>query len=103
MPTVRQIACAAGRIDPIEVALMPQVAARAGGVGATLRRRWWVLPIVLVLVGVGLVLRGLTAPLAASASVADGDRAVARHSAVDTTFNPHMDLASAEHGLPIDP
>src|SRR3989475_12940693 len=82
---------------------MPQVAARAGGLGATLRRRWWVLPIVLVLVGAGLVLRGLTAPLAVSASVADGDRAVVRHSAVVMTFNHDMDVASVKQGFHITP
>src|SRR5438045_8338550 len=82
---------------------MPQVAARAGGLGSTLRRRWWVLPIVLLLVAAGLVLRALTAPLAVSASVADGDRAVVRSSAVVLTFSQDMDIASVKHGFQIIP
>src|SRR5881398_1312625 len=82
---------------------MPQVAARVGGLGGTLRRRWWVLPIVLLLVAAGLVLRALTAPLAVSASVADGDRAVVRSSAVVLTFSQDMDIASVKHGFQIIP
>src|SRR6266571_4405759 len=82
---------------------MKQVAARAGGLGATLRRRWWVLPVVLVLVAAGLVLRTLMAPLAVSASVADGDHAVVRSSAVVLTFNHDMDVASVKHGFHITP
>src|SRR5439155_1246143 len=92
-----------GRIEPIEVVLMREVAARVGGLGGTLRRRWWVLPIVLVLVAAGLVLRALTAPLAVSASVADGDRAVVRSSAVVLTFSQDMDIASVKHGFQITP
>ena len=82
---------------------MREVAARVGGLGGTLRRRWWVLPIVLVLVAAGLVLRALTAPLAVSASVADGDRAVVRSSAVVLTFSQDMDIASVKHGFQITP
>src|SRR5205814_2142054 len=92
-----------GRIDPIEVARMPMMAARTGGLGATVRRRWWVLPIVLVLVAGGLVARALTAPLAVSASVADGDLAVVRNSAVVLTFNHDMDVASVKQGFHIAP
>src|SRR5438874_4801859 len=82
---------------------MPQVAARAGGLGATLRRRWWILPIVLLLVAAGLVLRALTAPLAVNASVADGDHTVVRSSAVVLAFNQDMDAASVESGFRITP
>jgi len=71
---------------------MPMMAARTSGLGATLRRRWWVLPIVLVLVAGGLVLRALTAPLAVSAT-----------SAVVLTFNHDMDVASVKHGFHIAP
>src|SRR3989440_5923889 len=87
----------------MEVLRMPMLAARTGGLGATLRRRWWVLPIVLLLVVAGLALRALTAPLAVSASVADGDRAVVRHSAVVMTFNHDMDVASVKQGFHIAP
>ena len=82
---------------------MPMMAARTGGLGATVRRRWWVLPIVLVLVAGGLVARALTAPLAVSASVADGDLAVVRNSAVVLTFNHDMDVASVKQGFHIAP
>jgi hypothetical protein len=82
---------------------MRQTVARDSGIGAALRRRWWVLPIVLVLVAAGLVLRALTAPLTVSASVADGDHAVVRSSAVVITFNQDMDVASVKSGFKITP
>ena len=82
---------------------MRQTTARSGGFGATLRRRWWVFPIVLVLVLAGLVLRALTAPLAVNASVSDGDHAVVRSSAVLLTFNQDMDATSVKNGFKITP
>src|SRR5256885_15907300 len=82
---------------------MPMMAARTGGLGATVRRRWWVLPIVLVLVAGGLVARALTAPLAVSASVADGDLAVVRNSAGGLTLNHDMGGGSGEQGFHIAP
>src|SRR5437660_801873 len=47
--------------------------------------------------------RALTAPLAVNASVADGDHAVVRNSAVVLAFNQDMDLASVENGFRITP
>jgi Protein of unknown function (DUF3048) N-terminal domain/Protein of unknown function (DUF3048) C-terminal domain/Bacterial Ig-like domain len=82
---------------------MRQPVARVSGLPAVLRRRWWVVPIVLVLVAAGLALRALTAPLAVSASVADGDHAVVRSSAVVLTFNQDMDVASVKSGFKITP
>src|SRR5438094_9313863 len=82
---------------------MRQVAARVGGLGGTFRRGCWVLPIGLLLVAAGLVLRALTAPLAVSASVADGDRAVVRSAAVVLTFSQDMDIVSVKHGFQITP
>ena len=82
---------------------MRQNIARRGGFRATLRRRWWILPIVLLLVAAGLALRALTAPLAVSASVADGDHTVVRSSAVVLSFNQDMDVASVENGFRIKP
>jgi len=76
---------------------------RAGGFRATLRRRWWIFPIVLLLVAAGLALRALTAPLAVDASVADGDHAVVRSSAVVLAFNQDMDAASVTKGFRITP
>src|SRR5207253_529903 len=84
---------------------MPMMAARTGGLGATVRRRWWVLPIVLVLVAGGLVARALTAPLAVSASVADGQQAVALHGSLKVTFSQPMDAARTAlllDGAPLD-
>src|SRR4030088_2808759 len=82
---------------------MRQTMTRGSGVAAALRRRWWILPIVLLLVAAGLVLRALTAPLAVSASVADGDHAVVRSSAVVLSFNQDMDAASVKNGFHITP
>jgi len=82
---------------------MRQIMARERGFRATLRRRWWVFPIVLVLVAAGLIARALTAPLAVNASVADGDHAVVRNSAVVLAFNQDMDIASVESGFRITP
>src|ERR1700731_2556214 len=82
---------------------MQQTVARGGGFGATLRRRWWIFPIVLLLAAAGLELRALTAPLAVSASVADGDDPHVRSSAVILAFNQDMDGPSVENGFRIAP
>ena len=82
---------------------MQQTVARGGGFGATLRRRWWIFPVVLLLAAAGLILRALTAPLAVNASVADGDHAVVRSSAVLLSFNQDMDAASVKNGFHIAP
>jgi hypothetical protein len=82
---------------------MRQTMARGSGFGAALRRRWWILPIVLLLVAAGLILRALTAPLAVSASVAEGDHTVVRSSAVVLSFNQDMDVASVKSGFHITP
>lgn len=82
---------------------MRDTVARVSGFGATLRRRWWIFPIVLLLVAAGLVLRALTAPLAVSASVADGALAVVRSSAVAMSFNQDMDAASVKNGFHLTP
>src|ERR1700686_4091590 len=82
---------------------MRQTVARGSGFAATLRRRWWIFPIVLLLVVAGLVLRALAAPLAVSASVADGDHAVVRSSAVALSFNQDMEAASVLKGFRIIP
>lgn len=83
--------------------MIRQTVARQGGLGATLRRRWWILPIVLVLVAAALAFRALTAPLAVSASLSDGDHAVVRSAAVVLTFNQDMDVASVKNGFKIVP
>src|ERR1700682_229118 len=82
---------------------MRQTMTRGSGFAAALRRRWWLFPIVLLLVAAALALRALTAPLAVNASVADGDYAVVRSSAVVLAFNQDMDAASVESGFRIKP
>src|SRR5260370_20945278 len=82
---------------------MRQTMARRRGIAATLRRRWWIFPIILLLVAGGLVFRALTAPLAVSARVADGDHTVVRSSAVVLSFNQDMDSASVRNGFHITP
>src|ERR1700738_2291962 len=82
---------------------MRQTTTRGSGLAAALRRRWWIFPIVLLLAAAGLALRALTAPLAVSASVADGDQAVVRSSPVILAFNQDMDVASVENGFRIAP
>jgi hypothetical protein len=82
---------------------MRPIVARRRGLAATLRRRWWIFPIVLLLAAAALALRALSAPLAVSASVADGDRAVVRSSAVALSFNQDMDVASVLNGFRIIP
>ncbi|HYY45853.1 MAG TPA: DUF3048 domain-containing protein [Candidatus Angelobacter sp.] len=82
---------------------MRQTQARGGGLGTTLRRRWWVFPLLLILVLGGFVLRAMTAPLAVNASVSDGDHAVVRTSTVLLTFNQDMDVDSVLKGIRITP
>ena len=82
---------------------MRQTLARLRGFATTLARRWWIFPIILLLVAAGLVGRALTAPLAVSASVADGDHAVVRSAAVVLSFNQDMDAASVKNGFHITP
>jgi hypothetical protein len=82
---------------------MRQTMARRSGLAATLRRRWWIFPIVLLLVAAALAFRALSAPLSVSASVADGDHAVVRSSSVTLSFNQDMDAASVTTGFRIVP
>src|SRR6195256_574821 len=82
---------------------MRQTMARRRGLTATLRRRWGIFPIVLLLVAAALVVRALSAPLTVSASVADGDHAVVRSSSVALSFNQDMDVASVTKGFRISP
>jgi hypothetical protein len=82
---------------------MGQTATRERGIGATLLRRWWVAPIVLLLVAAGLALRAMTAPLSVNASLNDGDQAVVRNSAVVLNFNQDMDVESVKSGFRISP
>src|SRR5256714_9661997 len=82
---------------------MRQTLPRNRGLAAMLKRRWWIFPVVLLLVAAALVFRALSAPLAVSASVADGDHAVVRSSTVALRFNQDMDVASVTKGFHIIP
>jgi hypothetical protein len=82
---------------------MPQTVARRRGFRAALRRRWWILPIVLLLAAGALTLRALTAPLAVSASLNEGDHEVVRSAALLLAFNQDMDAASVKKGFTISP
>src|SRR5438046_10702174 len=73
------------------------------GLAAMLKHRWWIFPIVLLLVAAALVLRALASPLSVSASVSDGDHAVVRTSSVALNFNQDMDAASVTKGFRIIP
>ena len=81
---------------------MRQTATR-GGLGTVLRRRWWVFPLVLILVAAALVVRAMTQPLAVSASVGDGSSLVVRNSVIVLSFNQDMDAGSVKAGLRISP
>jgi hypothetical protein len=67
------------------------------------RRRWWIGIIPLVLVGLAAVIRLVTMPLEVSASVADGDQAVARTAILDFKFNKDMLASSVQQAFRIDP
>ena len=69
----------------------------------TVRRRWWIGPIVVVVVAGAVALKLLTAPLQVSASVSEGDREVARTSGIVLTFNQNMNQGSVRNGLRIVP
>ena len=82
---------------------MRQTAAQPTGIGAMLRRRWWVIPIVLILVLAAVALRALTEPLAVNASVGDGSSLVVRNSAILLSFNQDMDIESVKRAFRISP
>jgi len=71
--------------------------------GTVIRRRWWILPIVLVLVAAAVLLKMLTAPLTVSASVGDGSATVVRTATILLRFNQDVDAGSIEGGLRITP
>src|SRR5439155_7856036 len=88
---------------PAEDPLMRQTLTRNRGLAAMLKRRWWVFPIVLLLAAAALEFRALSAPLAVTASLADGDHDVVRSSTFALRLNPDMDVASVTKGFHIIP
>src|SRR3979411_524099 len=69
----------------------------------TLRQRWWLLPIAILVVAAAIVIRIITTPLEVSANVNDGDQAVPRTATIDLHFNQEMKPASVEHAFIITP
>jgi len=56
----------------------------------TLRERWWLAPIAVLVVLAAIVIRIITTPLEVNANVSDGDQAVPRTAAIDLRFNQDM-------------
>jgi len=69
----------------------------------TLRQRWWLLPIAILVVASAIVIRIITTPLEVSANVNDGDQAVPRTATIDLHFNQEMKPASVQHAFTITP
>jgi hypothetical protein len=69
----------------------------------SVRRRWWVAPVVIALVAAAIAIKLLSAPIQVSASVSAGDREVARTSVIVFTFNQDMNQASVRNGIRITP
>jgi hypothetical protein len=69
----------------------------------TLRQRWWLLPIAILVVAAAIVIRIITTPLEVSANVNDGDQAVPRTATIDLHFNQEMKPATVEHAFSITP
>src|ERR1700704_927457 len=69
----------------------------------TLRQRWWLLPIAILVVAAAIVIRIITTPLEVSANVNDGDQAVPRTATIDLHFNQDMKADSVQRALTMTP
>jgi hypothetical protein len=69
----------------------------------TLRERWWLAPIAILVVAAAIVIRIITTPLEVNANVNDGDQAVPRTAAIDLHFNQDMKPDSVHHAFTISP
>ncbi|TMD86106.1 MAG: DUF3048 domain-containing protein [Chloroflexi bacterium] len=69
----------------------------------TLRERWWLAPIAILVVAAAIVIRIITTPLEVSANVSDGDQAVPRTATIDLHFNQDMKAESVQHAFSISP
>lgn len=69
----------------------------------TLRERWWLAPIAILLVAAAIVIRILTAPLEVSANLSDGEQSVPRTAAIDLRFNQDMNADSVKRSFTITP
>src|SRR4030088_967130 len=69
----------------------------------TLRQRWWLLPIAILVVAAAIAVRIITTPLEVSANVNDGDQAVPRTATIDLRFNQEMKADSVQHAFSMTP
>jgi hypothetical protein len=69
----------------------------------TLRERWWLAPIAILVVAAAIVIRIITTPLEVNANVNDGDQAVPRTATIDLHFNQDMKADSVQHAFGINP
>ena len=69
----------------------------------TLRERWWLAPIAILLVAAAIIIRIITTPLEVNANVNDGDQAVPRTATIDLRFNQDMKADSVQHAFSISP
>src|SRR5437773_3668291 len=69
----------------------------------TLRQRWWLLPIAILVVAAAIVIRIITTPLEVSANVNDGDQAVPRTATIDLHFNQEMKHTAVEKAFSLTP
>ena len=69
----------------------------------TLRERWWLAPVAILVVAAAIVIRIITTPLEVSANVNDGDQAVPRTATIDLHFNQDMKADSVQHAFSLSP
>src|SRR5438046_10493280 len=69
----------------------------------TLRERWWLAPIAILLVAAAIIIRIITTPLEVNANVNDGDQSVPRTATIDLRFNQDMKADSVQHAFSISP
>jgi hypothetical protein len=69
----------------------------------TLRERWWLAPIAILVVAAAIMIRIITTPLEVSANVSDGDQSVPRTAVIDLHFNQDMKADSVQHAFNITP
>src|SRR5256885_14076697 len=69
----------------------------------TLRERWWLAPIAILLVAAAIIIRIITTPLEVNANVNDGDQSVPRTATIDLRFNQDMKADSVQHAFSLTP
>ena len=69
----------------------------------TLRQRWWLAPIAILVVAAAIIIRIITTPLEVNANVNDGDQAVPRTATIDLRFNQDMKADSVQQAFSISP